>query len=77
MYIMIQEKSQANETELLFIIDIKLAAFISSIGPKTEIRLFPQDQYNTQSTFFKEFSSVQTINWFRKECATSHPHLRT
>lgn len=46
IYIMIQEKSYANETELLFIIDIKLAAFISSIGHKTEIRLFLQDQYN-------------------------------
>lgn len=43
---MIQEKSYVNETELLFIIDIKLAAFISSIGHKTEIRLFLQDQYN-------------------------------
>lgn len=46
IYIMIQEKSYANETELLFIIDIKLAAFISRIGHKTEIRLFLQDQYN-------------------------------
>lgn len=58
---MVQEKSQANETELQFIVVIKLA-FISSVSHETETRLFSQDQENTWKTFFKEFWCVQTYH---------------
>lgn len=64
MYVMIQEKSPANETELQFIVDIKLAAFISSVNHETDTRLHKTRA--TQSTFFRDFSCVQTYQLVQK-----------
>lgn len=74
MYVIIQEKSPANETELQFIVDIKLAPFISSVNHETDTRLCTKPGQH-RAHFSENFHVFRPISWFRKERAISHSCL--